>query len=345
MKKSGKQGEMWRQLYKLAGEIRELAPWRWMEESEVFGVEDPATGDVHFVSVMGSVGIHYAVSAYPGIAALDRVMTLDEEEIYEYPERLMEIPQFQLSFENREHLADHAYKTIRSLGLRYRGKHAWPQFQSSRPGYAPWRLSLDEMRVMSTVLKQLLAVAPRCRSNPDLLAIDDVDTFLVRVPAGTGQRDWQDEQWRFPQAPEQTPVASLSELSAARLRKLNRRPVFLEVDFFMTPAVIGKKGARVLNGYALMAVEDGKGMVIGLEMLTAESSLQSMWGRIPDALAKHLINTGFLPEGLVVRSTLLADLLVRFAKAVNCELLLNDRLPNLDPAKEGLTAHLGRGAP
>ena len=104
MKKPNTQDEMWRHLYDLAGQVRELAPWRWMEESEVFGVQDPATGSVHFVSVMGSEGIHFAVSAYPGIEALDRVMTLDEEEIYEYPERLLEIPQLQLSFEDRKHV-------------------------------------------------------------------------------------------------------------------------------------------------------------------------------------------------------------------------------------------------
>jgi hypothetical protein len=287
--------------------------------------------------------MHFAVAAYPGIDALHCIMNLNEEEIYEYPERLMEIPQIQLSFEDRKHLADHAYKKIRSLGLRYRGQNAWPQFQSIRPGHAPWRLQANEMHVMSTVLEQLLEVAPQLRSNPDLLASDDLETFLVRVPAGPSGKTWKDEPRRFRAAPEETPAASLSELSAARLRKLKRQPVFLEVDFFMTPAVIGKKGDRMLTGYALMAVENRKGQVIGLEMLVAKPSLQSMWCQIPEALAKHLTNAGFLSQTLVVRSTLLADLLDPFAKALDCDLLHSDTLPNLDPAKESLSEHLGKG--
>jgi hypothetical protein len=344
MKTSETQDKMWHQLYSQADAIRKLAPWRWMEEADVFGVEDPATGRVHFVSVMGSQGMHFAVSAYPGIAALDRVMSIDEEEIYEYPERLLEIPQLQLSFEGRQQLADHAYKKIRTLGRRYRGKSAWPQFQSFRPGYAPWRLQADEMRVISTVLEQLLEVAPRLRSNPGLLEFDDTETFLVRVSAGKSAKNWRDAHRQFPEAPPEKPVVRLSELSEVRLRKLNRRPVFLEVDFFMTPAIIGNKGSRMLNGYALMAVEGSTGMVIGFEMLTAEPSLQSMWERIPEALAKQVTHAGFLAETIVVRSTLLADLLAPLAKALNCELILSDTLPNLDPAKEELTAHLSQGA-
>jgi hypothetical protein len=343
MKKSKAKNQPWRQLYELAEEVRNLAPWQWMRESEVFGVEDSAEGNVHFVSVMGSEGMHFAVSAYRGIEALHRIMNLNEEEIYDYPERLMEIPQIQLSFEDRKHLADHAYKKIRSLGLRYRGQNAWPQFQSFRPGYAPWRLQADEMHVMSTVLEQLLEVAPQLRSNPDLLAFDDFETFLVRVPADPSGKTWQDEPRRFRTAPEEKPAAYLSELSAARLRKLKRQPVFLEVDFFMTPAMIGKKGDRMLNGYALMAVENGEGMIIGLEMLVADPSLQSMWHQIPEALAKQLTKAGFLPEALVARSTLLADLLDPFAKALDCDLLHSNTLPNLDPAKESLSEHLGRG--
>ncbi|MFZ0131576.1 MAG: hypothetical protein WAK95_03465 [Desulfobacterales bacterium] len=234
MEKWKAENQAWRQLYKLAEDVRNLAPWQWMREQAVFGVEDAAGGNVHFVSVMGSEGLHFGVSAYPGIQALSRIKNLNEQGIYEYPERLLEIPQIQLSFEDRRHLADHAYQKIRALGLRYRGQNAWPQFRSFRPGYAPWRLQADEMQVMATVLTQLLEVAPKLRSNPDLLAFDDIERYLVRVPAGPGGKTWKDQPRRFRAAPEEKPAASFSELSAARLRKLKRQAVFLEVDFLAT---------------------------------------------------------------------------------------------------------------
>ena len=46
----------WRRLYEAAIQVKELAPWEWMFEDEVFGVQDPETGKLGFVSVMGQGG-------------------------------------------------------------------------------------------------------------------------------------------------------------------------------------------------------------------------------------------------------------------------------------------------
>ena len=43
----------WRPRYEAADHIKELAPWQWMQESDIFGVQDPETGEFGFVSVMG----------------------------------------------------------------------------------------------------------------------------------------------------------------------------------------------------------------------------------------------------------------------------------------------------
>jgi hypothetical protein len=53
-------------LCNLAAEIKELAPWKWMQETDIFGVEDPDTGAIGFVSIMGNVGEYEAIAVYPG---------------------------------------------------------------------------------------------------------------------------------------------------------------------------------------------------------------------------------------------------------------------------------------
>lgn len=57
-------------LYHLASEIRALAPWGWMEETDVFGVQDPHTDELGFVSIMGNVGEYEAVAVYRGAKGL-----------------------------------------------------------------------------------------------------------------------------------------------------------------------------------------------------------------------------------------------------------------------------------
>src|SRR5215208_6086963 len=56
----------WRRLYESAVRIKEMSPWEWMTETDVFGVRSPETGELGFVSVMGLLGEHYAVSLYLG---------------------------------------------------------------------------------------------------------------------------------------------------------------------------------------------------------------------------------------------------------------------------------------
>lgn len=62
--------EQWKRLYELMDKIRELAPWEYMYEQDIFGIQFPETGKLGFVSVMGNLGEHYAVAIYPGKKAL-----------------------------------------------------------------------------------------------------------------------------------------------------------------------------------------------------------------------------------------------------------------------------------
>lgn len=62
--------ESWRRLYDLAGQVKQLSPWEWMTEEDLFGVADPDSDTVMFVSVMSMLGEHTSVSAYLGEAAL-----------------------------------------------------------------------------------------------------------------------------------------------------------------------------------------------------------------------------------------------------------------------------------
>ena len=58
--------EQWTRLYELMGIIRELTPWEYMYEHNIFGVQFPEKGDLGFVSVMGNLGEHFAVAVYVG---------------------------------------------------------------------------------------------------------------------------------------------------------------------------------------------------------------------------------------------------------------------------------------
>src|SRR5262245_1782397 len=70
--------EEWRRLYATSGRVKEMAPWEWMMEDEVFGVRNPESDEIGFVSVMGAGGEHFAVAVYPGADALYQFLYLHE---------------------------------------------------------------------------------------------------------------------------------------------------------------------------------------------------------------------------------------------------------------------------
>ena len=53
--------EEWRALYQWAGEFKTLAPWQWMDDTQLFGVRDPASGEVGYCCVLGAGGSVYGL--------------------------------------------------------------------------------------------------------------------------------------------------------------------------------------------------------------------------------------------------------------------------------------------
>lgn len=94
----------WRRLYAVAGQAKALAPWEWMLEDDIFGVRNPETGELGFVSIMGNLGEHLAVAVYLGAEALYRFWEIQEAGEMIAPQFMFETAQLQASFEDREHL-------------------------------------------------------------------------------------------------------------------------------------------------------------------------------------------------------------------------------------------------
>src|SRR3989442_11711244 len=88
-----------RQLFDLAIGIKELKPWRWMEETDLIGTENPETGEIGFISVMGAVGEYEAVALYLGAKGLYGFIDLQQDSS---PDRVMEMTHLQVAFSDRK---------------------------------------------------------------------------------------------------------------------------------------------------------------------------------------------------------------------------------------------------
>lgn len=329
--------EEWLELYETVIRVKEVAPWQWMKETDIFGVQNPETDELGFISVMGMAGEHHAVAIYLGSKGLYGFLNLQNIGLTESPELLLEIPQLQASFENRDELHNKDLETIKKLGLKFRGQYAWPMFRSFRPGFLPWFVEAGEACFLEYALEQTLNVALRFRENPSLLKYPDDDNYLIRVPhKENGTVKWVDRiMYVAPPQPATIPIPmDIQTLEA--LKQLPQSKFTLEIDFFMVTTPIAEKGSRPCYPYLLLMVETQGKMIIGYDTLLPDSSLEDMWGSIPLNVVNQLARMDIVPNEIKIRSDLLLQMLQPLAEELDFKLTHSRTLPSLDSAKAAM---------
>jgi hypothetical protein len=327
--------EEWGRLYAAAGRVKEMAPWKWMMEDDVFGVRNPERDEIGFVSVMGSGGEHFAVALYQGAVALYDFLALREADSVEAA-RVLEIPQLQASFEDRGRLEKGDRDAIKNLGLKFRGSNSWPMFRNYAPGMFPWFLTSSEARFLTTALEQLLDVAPRVYDDEDVLCGEEGDEFLVRVPRVEKARlVWEDKIMRVPE-PElkKAAPAPLDPQLLGSLKQLPEVTNVIEIELTMLPMPVREKKDRPFFPYLLMLVDASSGVILGNDMLQPLPSLDAMRAEFPTKVAEHLLQLGVKPLKITVRTETTARSLAPLAEELGIRIKMSPRLPALDEAME-----------
>jgi len=330
--------ESWARLYEAMNAVKELAPWQWMEEADLFGVKDPETGEVHYVSIMGNLGEHLAVAAYPGAEGLTGFWLMHEEKLGPNPDALLMIPQLQASFEDRDVLTDRDRRVIKELGLKFRGRQSWPHFRSWRPAHMPWYLEEQEARVLANVLEQVLDVAPRFADSPDLLLTGD-DTYLVRTAREVdGKQLWEDRMETAAPSPPDDIVIEIDVKLLAHLQRLPLSKAVIEVGVTMLPSPVQDGGERPYVPLSVLLVDAKSGYILATAMLKPQPSLDAMWGRLAETVANKLAAYPTLPGKLKVNDAFLQGLLQPLSKELGLKVEVARRLPALAEAQASMLA-------
>ena len=343
--------EGWAELYRKAGEVFALAPWKHILEDRIFAMEDPDGGSLGFVSVMGRSGEHRAVALYLGRDGLTGLMRMLEEGL-DQPEDLLEIPEIQVSWEDRDMLDARDREMIRALGLRYRGRMAWPQFRSYRAGFVPWHLEPEEVSLLGHALDQLPVLLPQLRSAPDLLDGASVLSCPLRRAAHRGDElAWTDgtldlSAWMACGGEPHPDVAAAGGLvdgkELGRLRRLERLAVPIEVDLFVIPASIDQRdGRRPRQAYMLVAMDCLRGLVLHQQGLEAVPSWEAMHGMAVGWFVELCAMLQCVPREVRLRRPLLAEALHPIAVELGVDLLLVDALPAVYAVRAELYEMMG----
>jgi hypothetical protein len=333
----------WRRLYEAAIQIKQMAPWERMSEDMLFGVQDPETGEIGFVSVMGALGEHFAMAVYLGAKGLSGFWMAHSADAdpFVHPEVILETYHLQASFEDRNMLRKDDRNAIKQLGLKFRGRNQWPMFRSYRAGFVPWFLDPWEARFLTYALEQSIGVIARLEQDLSLLEPPDDETYLVRVPQQGDAADWQDRLVRVSLPEQHTVPILMDEGLLASVKDLPRARHALEIDLFLFPGSFYDKPGRPYFAYMLMAVEATSGIVLGTELLTVETTLEEMWGQVPVHVLRQIVKLGTIPGQVTARTRILGQLMQVLAEEIGFRVELATQLPSLDQAKAALIERLG----
>lgn len=330
----------WRYLYDLATRIREMAPWRWMDEDDIFGVKDPENGEILFISVMGALGEHLAVAVYPGAEGLMGFMQMqDARDSDKVADIMMGIHQIQMAFGNRENLMSDEIKRIKNMGLTFRGRTNWPYFRGYRPGWHPWPPDARETRRLTLALEQVLEVAPRIRGNPDILDKEqETNRWLVRVLLDQeGKPVWTDSYCKA-ELPAKMWQIRVPEDLIQQVGKLSGKQGTLQADVFPSfMNVAEKKGQRPQIPYLMLVVDADRDIIVGFELMPVETTIHDLWAEVPERFLNILTKAGFRPSDLAVPDhNRMYGVLEPICQCLKINLKTEQYLPSLNDARQSM---------
>lgn len=331
--------EEWKKLYDLMAQVKKLAPWEWMEEDDIFGIQMPATKELGFVSVMGILGEHFAVAVYQGAKGLGGFWNMHSQGPDLSPEFVLQVPQLQASFENRELIDKTDREVMKKLGLKFRGANAWPQFRSYRPGCFPWHIEKEEAEMLACALEQLLDIAPRFKKDPGIFTpTDNEHEYLVRV---NKDGNWEDTVLHITFREEKTLDLLMDDDALEHLRAMMPGKMTLEIDLYMMEEPVQeKRGERPFFPFMLMLADHDSGMILGVDLLTPLPSMEAMWSEVPAVIVEKLAG-GFSPKEIQVKDDMLYILLQPVAEEVGFRLNKQSRLKMIGRARQELQNFMG----
>ncbi|MGQ9630970.1 MAG: DUF7309 domain-containing protein [bacterium] len=326
----------WRDLYSSAVRFKEIRSWDWMLDSDVFGVQNPFGGEIGYCCVMGRLGQVFALVVYLGTEGLEVHSRIQSGERFKNEiDALTSQKCLMASFEDREVLQKRDLQVMRELGLKFRGRNAWPLFRSYQPGYYPWYLTDVEAKYLTLALQQATEVALRFEKDEDMLTPPEEGYYLVRVPERKGNDwEWRDEWLRpLPMEKRRVGVKPINEVLLEKVKKISGRRGTWEVGFFYSPVPVKEEeDERPYYPLVFLCVDHHSGFILGTHI----SGPREYAAEFPEQFLSSIEKIGFLPEEVQVEREGAWELLEPVTSKLNVKLKLVKRLQMLKGARNHL---------
>lgn len=318
------------EIEKISRELYLLAPWTFMEETDLFSIIT-VSGNTFFVSIMGSAGEVFALSAYKGNEGLYHFWNLYNPG--SEPESILTAPHLLLSFNDKNPDKDNpARPEPLSVNLNLPGATA--NVVNVIPGLfpnAPGDLELTDLR---EILEQSLIVCKRAAEDKYFLNPEENedDVYLTRVHFEKNNTSgWHDKYIKHPPENIRYNLTWRKENVELLSKLKSSRNVFL-VDLRILPKPVNDKSRPVYFPFLLLTIDRANGRIVSGELMEPFPDYNTMLSNIPARILELIIKLHFKPLSIIVKNRLFYEMLERLFTGTGIKIVLSPELPECDDA-------------
>lgn len=331
--------ELWRALYQAAAEFQLLAPWRWMDDTHVLGV-DSAPG-VRLLSVMGNLGEVFGLVSYRGSVGVNFLLRLlrgefnpeTREAVYYQDAVLVDfVPRKELRKPERQIIQQIDFQPAATRPTRL------PKFCSYKPGYVPWYIDEAEARMLLEDLGKASRFAQLLQANPGVFASRSEAEFPFypespREPLTPDQLQWHRlaPSALTPDAPVKFSPAEIEPMMQAA----QNTTASWELTSSYSRSSISEPPRPYFSKMAL-SVDAQTGLILAFNL---EGPEVSMAQSAAECLKKAIAATGQRPAGIKLSSLNLLQALGPLAESLGVKLVHAKTLPMAAEALRSLEAY------
>lgn len=334
-------------LFDLGSKLRQCEPWKKLWDQDIFGIRDPESGLLDFVSVLGRGGEVFSIHVHRPPESYDlwektQTGVLPMHDIAEY---LRHLRMVELQFSNNRELEDDDLELYDKLEIPppKRGKNQWMQVRRYHPRSIPWFAKPDELPPLVRGAALTLRMIDHLRADPK----GPISTFyrhrtgdgnrleefpVFSLPPGAKTDDWDswqleisDIDWK--EAGGVNHSYQPSEFELERIASLRKTEEIWEAGAIHLPGPVVTENGPVIPilGIAFPTERLGEAPVPYVSTELSENSGECLW----KAFFQTVTQRGERPAALHVSTQTALETFETLAKRTGMRVEFVDKFTNI----------------
>jgi hypothetical protein len=329
--------EEWKELYDIASHFKKLECWNWMSDEEIFGVQNPETGEIGYCCIMGMLGQLRGMGVYLGDEGLHSYKTLlsitDDEDDASIFEKGLSQKFLMVSFESKNATLKEDKNIIKKLGLKFRGANGWTIFRDYSPGMMPWFLNREQVLYLRIAIRQAIDVILRFEEDEELLVPGKKGHYLVRVAQKniSDEMEWTDKWIKtkpYRKRIMEAPIIDMNRLQKIQNAGYLKTSIWEINSFLLSTPIVEKNDERPYYPNTTLWVDGATNMVLNL-LITDKCKPDELL----DKTLSLIENMKQIPDVILVSRPEYAEIFKPICAVLKITLKKVDKLKNFDNVK------------